>query len=282
MQKNRGDKMVEKLKMTAEKDKYKYFTVSDVIYFMDNNNKCPFVWNGEACTFDLKSRKFFVNVKDGFYDNDNIENNDLQVWVTAKLGGMQVPCVLNVNDFRFVINVYERNRNYRQTRTIDLSEEWCTERLAQHGLEYKEALKKEFDERKTMEGIKTDEEVGQLLRQIESIQNKHDDEVVRLSKKLDKILDKAVERKHKTGSAAMQVLNSKKQNVDDLTESNKDLIDAVYGAGYYDYVLGEKSKKVEAPSKNEVKEDVKAEKPESVTKVVFGYDHDEVIERNGK
>lgn len=36
MQKNRGEKMVEKLRMTAEKEKYKYFTVPDVINFMDN------------------------------------------------------------------------------------------------------------------------------------------------------------------------------------------------------------------------------------------------------
>lgn len=195
---------------------------------------------------------------------------------------MQVPCVLNVNDFKFVINIYERNRNYRQTRTVDLSNEWKVERLAQHGLVYQEDLTKHYDETKTLKGIEKDNKVAKLENEIQDVENKYDDEIEGLNKELDKILDKAVEKKHKAGGAAMQVIERNKQKVDDLTESNKDLIDTVYGEGYYDYVLGEKPKKVETLSKNEVKEDAKAENPERVTKVVFGYDHDEVTGRNGK
>lgn len=219
-------------KTNKEKDKYNFFTVENVINFLENNVKSPFTWNGEGCIFNFNSRRNITDVKDGFYNQNEGEINDLEVWLTTKLGEKPVPAVLNVNDFTFKITIYDVNRKfYRPERTINLSSDWCIERLLEHGEKYRKNLIKhnnDIIEQKTTE-IET--KLLELENKKISILEDFEKFVNNRAKKLNNILDKAVEKQHKPGSAAQQVINNLKK---------EDIITEVYGHNEFDRQLPEK------------------------------------------
>ena len=101
----------------------------------------------------------------------------------------------------------------------------------------------------------------------EIIENKIEENLENEEVRLGKIFDGATRKIYAPGSAAKKVIESNKK-------SNKEVIDAVYGEGYYDNVLGEKpvEKKADEPKDN-------LSNGEKITHIVFGYDHDEVIGR---
>ena len=258
---------------TEEKDKYKYFTVENVMNFMDEHTRCPYTWSG--IEFDVRFNFIYRKAKiASFYDEKNNSVNKLRIFADTKLGKQHVPCYLFVNDYTFkVVSCREYRGQYREEKTLDFSVEWCIDRLFEKGDEYKVALQKETEDKRMRIKDEVKEKVEKLDQEIQDIQNEGDDRMEEEDRRLGKIFDGAVRRKYAPGTVAMQVIEKNKQNTvvpykSDV--SNKDAIDLVYGEGYYENVIGEKTK-------NENKEN-----GEKITHTVFGYDHDEVIGKGGK
>lgn len=260
---------------TEEKDKYNFFTIDDIINFMDENNRCPYTWSGVE--FDVRFNIPYKEAKlSSFYDEKNNTLNKVRIFAHTKLGNQPIPCYIFVNDFTFkVVSCREYRGDYREDRTFDMSNEWRIDRLVERGDEYKTALIKETEDKRMKIRDEIVKKVESLEQEIQNIQNAGDDRMEEEERLLGKIFDGATRKIYAPGSAARKVLNKNKS----LEESNKDLINALYGEGYYENVLGENRtqvKEVKGESNTQVKNNDKQEK---ATHIVFGYDHDEVTGR---
>lgn len=262
-------KEIKEYQFTKESEKYKFFSTKDIQNFMSEIVRIPYTWNGaQHYKKDFVSIKNSITPIDSFYDSDKQVVCKVPVSLKTKLGGQLQPATLVVNDFTFKIILYRHvGGNYGHDRTMDFSDEWCIDRLVEKGEDYRNALLQEVKERQVTHIVNGDREIEILKDEIKKIENNIEKNLENEEVRLGKIFDGATRKIYAPGSAAKKVIESNKK-------SDKEVIDTVYGEGYYDNVLGEKpvEKKAEAPKDN-------PSKGENITHIVFGYDHDEVTGR---